>query len=95
VSIKLVMTNMRFFAFRALRADAIALRHLAAAAQAADEIGALGTSGECWLALAGLHRARGRESEAMGCYDRAAEQFRTCGARQFVVRVARERAAVG
>ncbi len=95
VSLRLVMNNARFFAFRAVRADAIARRHLEAAAQAADEIGALGTSGECWLALAGLHRARGREGEALRCYDRAASQFGACGARHFAKRVAAERAAVG
>ena len=94
VSLRLVARNPRFFAFRALRVDSEARRYLEAAAEAADEIGALGTSGEAWLALAGLHSARGRRDEALRCYDSAAKQFMTCGARQFIERVAVERAAV-
>lgn len=94
VSLRLVARNPRFFAFRALRVDAAARRYLEAAARAADDIGALGTSGEAWFALAGLHGARGRKDEALRCYDSATKQFLACGARGFADRVAVERATV-
>jgi len=89
-----VLHNPRFFAFRALRVDAMARHYLEEAARDADDIGALGTSGEAWLALAGLHHARGREPEALECYDRAAEQFTACSARHYLERVAVERAVL-
>jgi tetratricopeptide (TPR) repeat protein len=94
VKMGLVLHNPRFFAVRAPRIDTIARRCLEEAAQAAEDIGALGTSGEAWLALAGLHQARGRAREALDCYDRAAGQFTLCSARYFLERVAVRRAAV-
>ncbi len=94
VKMGMVLRNPRFFAFRAPRIDTIARRYLEEAAQAAEDIGALGTSGEAWLALAGLHQARGRTREALDCYDRAAGQFTRCSARHFLELVAVRRAAV-
>ena len=86
---RVVLGNVHFVLTHALQADRIANRCLMRAVEGAEEIGAQGLAGECWLSLAELHRAKQRTTEARRCYRAALERFQACGAVEFQSRIAR------